>query len=169
MPLEARLAVTAVADWTSALDLSTISVPVNKGWSVLLTNGTAAGQADRIWHDQRTLTASSTEDLDLAGVLTDPTGATITFARVKAIIVQAAAANSNNVVVGAAASNAWATLLNGTGTVTLRPGAVFAAVAGVADATGWAVTAGTGDLLKIANSAGGTSVVYDVIVIGASA
>jgi len=41
-------------------------------------------------------------------------------------------------------------------------------MAGAADATTYAVTAGTGDLLKVANSAGGTSVTYDIVIIGSS-
>ena len=36
------------------------------------------------------------------------------------------------------------------------------------DATGWTVTAGTGDLLKIANSTSGT-VLYRIVIIGCSA
>ena len=134
-----------------------------------LTNGTGAGNADKIFTDRRTLAASGTEDLDLAGVLLDAFGAAITWARVKGIFISAAAANTNNVVVGAAAATQWATLLNATGTLTLRPGSSICAIAGPADATGWAVTAGTGDLLKVANSAGSTSVTYDIVIIGASA
>jgi len=134
-----------------------------------LLSGTAAGQADRMYAGTRTLTASSTEDLDLAGGLTDEFAATITFARVKAIWIAAAAANTNNVLVGGAASNQWATFFNTTGVVTLRPDAFLLGGCGKGDATGYAVTAGTGDLLKVANSAGGTSVSYDLIVVGASA
>jgi hypothetical protein len=37
------------------------------------------------------------------------------------------------------------------------------------DSTSVAVTAGTGDLLTVTNSAGSTSVTYDIIIIGASA
>jgi hypothetical protein len=37
------------------------------------------------------------------------------------------------------------------------------------EATAWPVTGGTGDLLKVTNSAGGTSVDYEIVVIGASA
>lgn len=87
----------------------------------------------------------------------------------KAIVVSAAAANANNVVVGNAAATAWAALLGATGTVTLRPGAAMAVFAGAADATGYAVGAGATDLLKIANSGAGTGVTYDIVVIGASA
>ena len=103
-----------------------------------------------------------------AGVLVDVFGATVTFARIRAIAVSAAASNTNNVVVGGAASNQFATWAGAaTHTVTVRPGGLFC-VANT-DATGYAVTAGTGDLLRIANSGAGTSVVYDIILIGASA
>lgn len=169
MGLDTKVQVAVVGNLARALDLATASVPLAKTYQTVLADGFAAGQADKIFHDTRTLTASSNEDLDLAGVLADPLGLTLTFARIKALIVAAAATNVNNVVVGAAASNAWATLLGATHTITLRPGAVFAAVAGVADATGYAVTAGTGDLLRVTNGGAGTSVSYDIIVIGASA
>lgn len=154
------------ANYTSTLDLATAQVPLAFTRAINLSSGTGAGQADKIWHDERTLAASVTEDLDLAGALSDAFGATFTLARVKGLIVAASAANTNNVVVGAAASNAWATLLNSTGTITVRPGGFFAAFA--PDATAHAVTGGTGDLLKVANSAGGSGVTYDVIVLGAS-
>lgn len=169
MALDSKFKIEVHADLTSPLDLSTVSVPLDKVWQVLLGSGAGAGLADRVYHKRRTLAASATEDLDLAGVLTDPLGATITFARIKALFIAADAANVNNVVVGAAASNAWATLLNSTGTLTLRPGTVLAAIAGPADATGWAVTATTADLLRVANSAGGSAVTYDIVAVGCSA
>ncbi|CAM5376651.1 hypothetical protein SCALM49S_02945 [Streptomyces californicus] len=72
-------------------------------------------------------------------------------------------------VVGAASSNPWATLLGATHTLTVRPGGFVAVGTGVADAIGYAVTASTGDLLKIANSGAGSAVTYDIHIIGASA
>jgi hypothetical protein len=168
MTLSSKLQISAVADYATTLDLAEARSTMTKVYQSILTNGTGAGMADKVFHDQRTLTASSNEDLDLAGVLLDPLGGTLTFARIKGLIVAASANNANNVVVGAAASNAWATLLGATHTLTLRPGAMFAAFAGQADATGWAVTAGTGDLLRVTNSAGVTSVTYDIIIIGSS-
>lgn len=169
MALTSLLSVAASAEQTSALDLATASVPLAVRKAVSLSSGTGAGEADLLFSDRRTIAASSSEDLDLAGALTDAFGSTLTFARVKGLIVAAAATNTNDVVVGAAASNPWETLLGATGTVTLRPGAVFAAVAGEADATGWAVAAGSTDLLKVANSGADTSVTYDIVIIGASA
>lgn len=169
MPLSSMLAVSASADLTNALDLGTASAPASVARSVTLNSGTGAGQADRVFHDRRSLAASATEDLDLAGSLVDAFGQTIAFARIKGLIISAAAANVNNVVIGAASSAPWATALNTTGTLTLRPGASVALMAGKADATTYAVTASTGDLLKIANAAAGTSVSYDIVIIGASA
>ncbi|MFI9824417.1 hypothetical protein ACIHFC_28795 [Streptomyces sp. NPDC052013] len=169
MPLSGTLlAVSAYAELTQSLDLGASRAPQSLSRKMSLASGTGVGKADRVFSDRRTLAASATEDLDLAGVLLDAFGAAITFARVKGIIVAAAAGNTNNVVLGAATTNAWATLLNATGTVTLRPGAFLAVGTGQAD-TGYAVTAGTGDLLKVANSGAGTPVTYDIHIIGASA
>ncbi len=133
-----------------------------------LATGTGNNQADKVFVDQRTLSASSSEDLDLAAVLTDAYGDVVTFVRVKAIIVKAASGNTNNVLVGGASS---AQMINWVGDATdvivVRPGGIFLLACN--DATAYPVTATTGDLLKIANSSSGTSVTYDIIIIGASA
>lgn len=169
MSLTTSVRLAVAAKLTNALDLGEAVAPVSADYSLTLANGVAAGQADRVFADTRTLAASASEDLDLAGTLLDPLGAALTFARVKALIVRAAPGNTNNVVIGNAASNAWAALLGATGTAVLRPGAALAVVAGTSDANGYAVTASTGDLLKVANSGGVTPVTYDIVVIGASA
>lgn len=133
-----------------------------------LASGVLAGQADRIFSDTRTIAPSGTDDLDLAASLVDIFGATITFVRVKLIAVRAAAANANNVVIGAAASNQFFGPYGAnTHTENVRPGGLSLKVA--PDVTAWTVTAGTGDLLRIANGGAGTSVTYDIVIIGASA
>jgi hypothetical protein len=169
MALSTTVRASISARQTSALDLGSAAASISAADEVSYADGAGAGQANRAWQDTRTLAASATEDLDLAGTLTDAFGATVTFARVKAIRIKAAPDNTNNVVVGAASSNAWASLLNATGTLTLRPGAFVELAVSEADATGYAVTAGTGDLLKVANSGAGSSVSYDIVIIGASA
>jgi hypothetical protein len=170
MALTTDISLRLVATLTKDLDLNPDpSYPLDYNARVQLTSGTGAGNADVMFTDTRTINASSSEDLDLVGSLTDAFGTTFSPARVKALIVKAAAANTNNVVVGGASATQWAALLGTAGTVTLRPGAVFAALAGQADATGYVCAAGSTDLLKIANSSSGTSVTYDIVVIGASA
>jgi hypothetical protein len=132
-----------------------------------LPSGTTAGKADLIFNDTRTIAASGSEDLDLAGSLAGPFGETLTFVKVKAILVQAASGNTNNVEVGGAASNAFVgPFKDSSDIVAIPPGgaALFAA-----PTNGWTVTAGTGDLLKVANSAGSTGVTYTITIIGTSA
>lgn len=168
MSLSGRVSAAVALTLTSALDLATGQVPLIRTVSWTVSDGTGSGQANRLWHDQRTLAASATENLDLAGSLADAFGATVTFARVKGLLIAASSANSNAVVVGAAASNAWSTWVGAsTHTVTVRPGGVLLLTA--PDATAYAVTAGTGDILKIANGGAGTSVTYDIVILGASA
>jgi hypothetical protein len=167
MALSTRVSMDLAATLTSALDLTSPSAPLTYKRDLIWGSGTGASQADKVWSDQRTLTASSTEDLDLAGgSLTDALGGSLTFARVRALLIYAASGNTNNVVVG---GDSNALLFGGAAahTVTVRPGGLFFLAA--PDSTGYVVTASTGDILQVANSGAGTSVTYDIIVIGASA
>lgn len=162
-----RVAINGKVTTTPDLGSNTANRAIDVALS--LTSGTGAGQADLMFADTRQLAASGTEDLDLAGVLTDSFGATLTFARLKAIVIQAASGNTNNVVVSRPASNGLVLFSAASDALPLRPGALFVWAAGIADATGLAVTAGTGDLLTITNSAGSTTVDYSVVIVGCSA
>lgn len=159
----AEIGLSITASLAGSNDLGTPSLRINPiSELVQLSAGTAAiNQADLMFSDTRTLTASATEDLDLAGVLTDAFGAVISAAEIVAIYIKAAAANTNSVVVGAA-TQPFAGPLGATGTYTIKPGEYYLAVS----QSGWAVGAGATDDLKITNSAGGTSVTYDVLIIG---
>lgn len=126
-----------------------------------ITNGTGDNQADGFWGDQRSLAASATEELDLAGVLVDAFGTTVNAAKLRAFAIEADAANnaSNNLIVGAAAATQWFPFLGAsTHTVILRPGARF--VYSNPIGTGLAVTGGSADKLKFANSAGTNTIIY---------
>lgn len=166
MALDTDLLVRLVATETSALDLVTASAPVSFSARTRLTTGTGANQADKIFTDTRTLSASATEDLDVSGALTTPLGGTFVIARIKAIIVTAASTNANNVNVTRPAANGVPLFLAAGDGVPVKPGGAFVWVA--PDVTGIAVTAATGDLVTFTNSAGATSVTYSVVFIGAS-
>lgn len=156
---------TNARDLGSAQDTATLSATMS-----LIAGAAGAAAVDRGFIDQRALVASANEDLDLVGTaLTDIFGQPVSFAKIKALAVKALASNTNNVVVGAAASNAWTGLLNSTGTITLRPGAMFAVVVGSADATGYSTVPSTGDLLRVANGGAGTPVDYQIFVVGTNA
>lgn len=167
MALSTKLVTTLTATLTDALDLSTVTDPLTYTNRITLTSGTGANAADMLWHDTRTLAASATEDLDLAGSLVNAFGDTQTFARLKIIVVTAASGNTNNVQVTRPAANGVPLFLAAGDGIAVKPGGMF--VCAEPGATGHAVTAGTGDLITFTNSAGSTSVTYDVILIGASA
>jgi hypothetical protein len=169
MAVSANVSLGVSGSQTSALDLGTVTFPFSASGGAAYTTGTGAGQVDVVFTDTRTLSASATEDLDLAGSLTGALGTTLTFARIKAVFVTAAAANTNNVNVTRPASNGVPWLLAAGDGIALRPGAAVAWASGSADATGVVVTAGTGDLITFTNSAGTTSVSYTVVVLGCSA
>lgn len=154
---------------TTALDLGTASFPFTNTASVAYATGTAAGQVDLVFTDTRTLAASATEDLDLAGALTGAFGTTLTFARIKALQFKADAGNTNNVQVTYKATNGVPWLMAAGDGIALRPGAAFTWSSGLTDATGVVVTAGTGDLITVTNSAGTTGVTYTVVILGCSA
>jgi hypothetical protein len=165
MPLTAAFLLKVSSVLTSPLDLSTPDDPLSKDYSQNLSDGNGANQAQQQWHDQRTIAPSGNDDLDLAGVLTNAFGALVTFTKIKALIIRGAAANANDVVVGGAAANQLLTLFgSATDKVKVKPGGILILLA--PDANGYGVTAGTGDILRIANGGAGTSVTYDIIVIG---
>lgn len=169
MALTTKIAVAVQALLTGSTDLSQTSAPHRASYSASWGSGTGSGQADLVWGDTNTLAASANTDLDLAaGALTGALGGTLTFARVKAILLIADAGNTNNVVLGGAASNQFVGPFGAAAqTIAVPPGGV--AVLTAPGATGWPVTAGTGDLLRIANSGAGSTVTYKVVIIGTSA
>lgn len=169
MALSTEFSLSFLGTLSKTVDLANPTQVVNYSKKVTLGSGTGAGNADLMWNDQRTINASSNDDLDLVGSLTDALGTTFSPVRIKGLIVTAATANVNNVVLGAAAATQWAALLGTTGTVQVRPGATFAVFTGIADATGYVCAAGATDLFRVANGGAGTSVTYDIIVVGVSA
>lgn len=155
--------VTVKSTMVNAGTLSTATAPLDYTVSYALANGTAANQANHFFSAAYTGASTSGNSHDLAGGLTNAFGATITFTAVKTIVVKASADNSGNVIIGGAASNAFASMFgDATDTVVLKPGGIL--VLHDPSAAGYAVTVGTDDILKIAASTG--TVDYDLILIG---
>lgn len=155
------------AVYKNLLDLGTPTDTFLKKAKIELANGTGASSADVMFHDQRTIAASSNEDLDLAGALSNAFGSTLTFVELRAIMIVAASANTNNVRVTRPASNGVPLFLAASDGIDVPPGGVFL----------WScpadgkvtIGAGSSDLINVANSSSGTSVTYDVVIIGCSA
>lgn len=174
MPLNTQVSLSLGATLTKARDMGVVAQDaLSFVRKFELLTGTGAGQADKLFYDERQLTTGANETLDLSGVLVDTFGDNFTIARIKAIALLAesavagTAANTTDLTFGAAAANPWVTFLNSTGTVTLKPGGLVFACCGPADATGWVVTGGTGDQFKISNAAGATAN-YQIALVAAS-
>lgn len=141
--------------------------------AVTIADGTAAGQADIFWADQRTVNSASNDDIDLSGSLSDAFGSTVTAAEIVAVLIINEAidgtANTTDLTIGAAGSNPWEGVLGGTTPTIgpLKPGAVL--FIGASNAAGiGAVTGGSADVLRVANSAG-ASATYQIAVLARSA
>jgi hypothetical protein len=167
VPLTATIKAGIKASQTRVLDLGTPAYPMSKSIEVALTSGTGAGQADLMFTDTRTVAASGTDALDLAGGLTDAYGQTLTFVEVRAVLVTALSTNTNNVRVNRPASNGVPLFLAAGDGIDVPPGGAFLWVAPPDGKV--TVTAGTGDLLNIDNASSGTPVTYDVVILGVSA
>ncbi len=149
------------ADLSSPVD----ELKFGRRWS--FTPGTANGQADVQFHDTRTLAASASESLDLAGALSNAFGNTLTAAEVVALYIEAAAANTNDVLIGPASSNGFlGPFGDASDRLKIAPGKGMMIQA---PAAGWPVTAGTGDLLFVGNGGSGTPVTYTIVIVARTA
>lgn len=147
-----------------SLDIGTARLDVNYSKRYSVANGTSSDQANMIWTDNRSVSASSSEDLDLYGGLTNAFGDTINFSAIKGIFIFADSANVNNLIIGGD-SNALVNYVgNANDVINVKPGGMFAVYD--PSAGGYGVTNSTGDVLQVANSSSGSSVVYDIIIIG---
>lgn len=165
MALSGRIKASIQATLTGSPDVGAAKHAINQVFTQEFTDGGGADQATKMWTDTRTLSASGTENLDFAAGVTDALGNVLTFASIKAIFITAAAGNTNDVQVTRPSINGLIGPFIATGDgLALSPGGCFL----VTDfgATGWAVTADTGDLLTVTNSGSGTGVTYTIVVIG---
>lgn len=163
-------------DFQNTLDLVTVADKSSYTESQALSNGTGDDQANDMWHDRRTVTAASpNDDLDLAGVLANVFGETLTFTTIRQLlVVNKGVPNADHdawtpttgedLVIGDAPSNPIAALFDGDtdGKILLPSGGMFLATAPI---DGWAVTPGSADTLRVAHS-GSSDIDYDIIIIG---
>lgn len=151
--------------------VGTTSNSTSFAYSDVLSNGTAADNADLLYIAAPTISASGTLNLDLAASLTDIFGNSITFARVKGIFIKfdsTTAATTSTVTIGNHASAAAPMFFGAAAhTATIHATGVFMTCR--SDATGWPITATTADILKIVNNDSSNAVILNIAIWGASA
>ena len=160
--LEARIAAAMEIDFTGDADLVTNRATLAKFGDIVLSQGTGNNQASKVFADQRSLNATTAEDLDLAGgSLPDPVGVALTFATVKALLVRSADANVGVLRVGGDAN--FVPLFGAAADfIIVNPGGTLLLVAPL---TGYTVTGGSGDIIQVENT-GASAATYDIIIIG---
>lgn len=160
MALDAQILLSILAHETSGGDISRTLRATPASYSLILSDGTGANQAQVVWSDARTIAPLSTDVLDLGG-LTDDRG-TVALSAVKLIYIRATAA----VPIRLYNTGDWSQGPNNS------PGAFEyeIPVGGVwlvtnPGATGWAVPANGSDTLSLQND-NAIEATYEIILIG---
>jgi hypothetical protein len=165
--LTSTLKVNFTASLVNAGTRITATAPVAHSYTLSLASGTIINTADKIFHDDRTVTAASPDSIDLAGALTDPLGATVTFAKIIGIIIENSSTTAAEILeVGGNAAPFSTWLGAASDTIKIGPGGCF--VLFNPSLAGYAVTGTTADILDI-DVASGTNVPYIITVVGRSA
>jgi len=133
-----------------------------------LLNGTGLDQNDIVWHDVRTLSASSSEDLDMAGTLTDAFGNTVTFSKIKGIVLNNQTTTAGCILEAGGGSNDFNAWLGATGDK-IKVGPNGLVVSWNPSLAGYSVTADTADILKITNTDSSNSITYQIVIVGTTA
>jgi len=161
----ATLALRVSAQLAATPPIGGMTQQVNQNASLSFTPGNgAANLSDRMLTVAIDIAASGTDTIDLSTVL-DAFGAAFAPADIQALVLTADATNTNNIVIGDAASDGFVGPMGASGVFAVKPGGILA----WGDPSGWPVTLTTADQLMLANSGAGSAVTGSLIIIGRSA
>lgn len=156
---------------TENLDYGLITLPAQGQQKPVYswTSGTGAGQVDLHWEKAATtavtLAAGASVTYTLSA-LTDAQARPVAFARVDKLVIWITSKTGNDyLTVGGAALHDWVAIVGATGNTFVVRG-LEVKVAG--DATGFVVTSGVSDQIKITNS-GSASITFWIALSGRSA
>lgn len=172
MALKGNLKVAFDATLTGQNGLANPSFMPIINLAMAYADGVAAGQADILYAATRTVASGANDDIDLNGTaIQNALGANIAMLEIVAILIinapPSGVANTTNLTVGSGTNPVSGWLGGTTPTVgPIRPGGVL--LRAETDAAGvCAVVAATGDILRIANSAGAAAT-YQIAILGRS-
>jgi hypothetical protein len=150
---------------TNTLSSTTNSGSIQSDGNQFSQSASGALQADKLYRGQFALSASATQDFDLAGSLTDFFGSTITMARVKFIFVYhlSSSVATGGVEFGKSTLSSAGEAVTWT-TPAIYKGGVFLWAS--ADTTGIALTAGSADKFRLRNLDGAAVATVNVVIGG---
>lgn len=165
MSLVTNVGVNISAPLSNVVGLATVQAALAFAKTLQLASGTGANQADAAYSREASIASAGNLSLDLKGSLLDALGAAFTPAKLKLVLVYSLPANTTDLTVfGDAAS--VPILSDPAATMTLKPGGLFLFF--TPGAAGIAVTATTGDIVKVTNAAGASATVQ-IVLVGTSA
>jgi hypothetical protein len=132
-----------------------------------LANGTGASSVNKFHADEITIAAGASTNIDLAGVLSDIFGATLTFSKVRLLYIEvynSETSTGSAISVGGDTNGFSSFFGDVTDKIKIRNGGCLQLVA--VDATAYGVTASTGDILKITNLDSENPVVVRLAIAG---
>lgn len=143
------------------------NIPLNIPFDLELSDGTGLDEGDILWFDQdRILAGLTSENIDVAGTLSDAYGDTFTAVKIKFFYFHNKSVTPGDILELGGGSNPLLLWKDGSDIDSVGPnGRRFMWEPAAA---GKAVTAGTGDLLQV-NNISSNSIDYDIIIVGTSA
>lgn len=165
----AKASLTIDFDWKyqNVLDQRNVNDANKQTYLKAFTDGDDVDKAEVVFHDEYSLTASGTQALDL-GALVDAFGNTITFEKVKMIIVRNMSTTAGDLVKLGPGTNAHTQILGGTAPfINIPPGGCFAWCDPSDDATN--ITPSTDDDLLLTELGGASTVLVRVTIVGTKA
>lgn len=169
--LTATITVTGTGQLVKTLDVSNPTDQVDIGnnnfpeLEISLTDGTGSNEATSWFTDERTVTAGSTDSIDLNGTLTGPLGDPINWTTVRVIVIAITVPDGIQILRVGPQGVADAAQLGfgGTGSQAYLETDNFLILA--RPWGGWGITAATADLLPVKNPTG-VSVTYVIWAMG---
>jgi hypothetical protein len=164
MALSANIVIDFQATLTKPRDLNTALIPLSKRVAYALVDGTGANQVNILFDDNRSLTTTGVDVLNLASGMTNGFGDAIAAVKIKGIFIVSSPTNANPITLRQAASSGVPLFTGATAGINIRPGGSLLWVA--AETTGIAVTVGS-SLLEVVNG-GVPTISYDLVILGAT-
>ena len=173
MPLSANMRAAFEILQTGTPDFGSAQFQGTIAGLISMADGIAIDQVDLFYAKERPIASGANDDIDLNGTLVGPLGTTVNLAKLVGLLIinkpkAAGLVNTTNLTIGGGTNPVVGFMGGTTPTIgPLRPGGILllgsSALAGLAT-----VTPATGDILRIANSAG-ASALYQIALLGRSA
>jgi hypothetical protein len=163
MPQPLECGIFIKGDLTTTNDLIGVVGQFANTYGITFGIGTGTGNVNNGFVDQRTLATNTAESLDLSGTALDNIfGVDLALTKLKGLFIWSLATNTTDLTIGNVTNGIVGPFSAATHAVVVKPGGFF----GWADPLlGTDVTAGTADLLKVANAAG-ASATYNIVALG---